>query len=966
MPHVYADILDSVQKPVRYIGNEWNVIKKPWESVSKHVLLAFPDSYDIGMSHLGLRILYSYLNKRPDTAAERAFCPWLDMEAKLREKNLPLVSMETQRPLCDFDVVGFSLQYELEYTNVLTMLDLGGIPLRSKERTERDPLIIGGGPCVYSAEPIADFFDCFLIGEGEEAFPLVIDKFCELRATGIPRQEILRHIAKLPGIYVPQLYETSIDPATGFEVVTGPLHDDVPFPIKRVYVDDLSKFPFPSDILVPHGEIVHDRVSIEIARGCTEGCRFCQAGTIYRPVRERNPKELVDTILKSLEETGYDSASLTSLSTADYSCISPLVKNLMEEMEKKNAAMSVSSMRVYGLTETLAEEISKVRKTGFTMAPEAGSDRMREVINKGISEQEILTGARTAFSKGWSHIKMYFMIGLPTETEEDLRAIVDLAKKILDIGRKEFGKGATITVSVSSLIPKPMTPFQWLGMEDMDSLRSKQKLLLELIRPHKQIKFKWHDVKHTWLEGIFSRGDRRLGEAVLEAWQRGCRFDAWTDELKFDTWVQVFEDLQMMPLIDVWLNDIPLYAPLIWDHLDSLVTKDFQIREFKRALAGKFSPACEKPFKRYGEDRVDWGDPLKDKGRPYVCYACGLECDLEAIRNERHEAWSDIHVAGVSASANEREKGGTSGKLQVASDQLSVISNQFSVVSDQAQLDGHKDSQQTASGVNRFDALNVAQLVELSKANPAKAGEVTSVKYRCAYKKIGEFRYLSALDLTRTFTRVFARARIPLKYSQGFHPAPLISFGPALPVGMESAEEWMDFETIVKVPTDELLTRLNKELPEDLHFITIREVDPRAPALFNLISAAEYSVSLDKPEIDDAARATLNGTSLDLSRAEMHAKLMENFLQQEKILITRIRKENEKQIDIRPLVKLAEVKNGSQPLSLRLILGAGSSGTLRPEEFLETLYKLPREHFRIRRERQMAEVGARFVSPNES
>lgn len=946
MPHVYAEILDSVQKPVRYIGNEWNVLKKPWEAVSKHVLLGFPDSYDIGMSHLGLRILYSYLNKRTDMVAERAFCPWLDMEAKLREKNLALVSMESQRPLCDFEVVGFSLQYELEYTNVLTMLDLGKIPLRSTERKDTDPLVIGGGPCVYSAEPIADFFDCFLIGEGEEAFPLVIDKFCELRAAGIPRMEILHQLAQLPGIYVPQLYKTTIDPLTGFEVVSG--SDGAPLPVQRVYVDDLSKFPFPSDILVPHGEIVHDRVSVEIARGCTEGCRFCQAGTIYRPVRERKPKELVETILNSLEQTGYDAASLTSLSTADYSCISPLVKTLMEEMEKKNAAISVSSMRVYGLTDMLTEEISKVRKTGFTMAPEAGSDRMREVINKGISEQEILTGARTAFSKGWSHIKMYFMIGLPTESEDDLRAIVDLAKKILDLGRREFGKGATVTVSVSSLIPKPMTPFQWLGMEDMESLRAKQKFLLELIKPHKQIKFKWHEVKHSWLEGIFSRGDRRLGEAILAAWQRGCRFDAWTDQLKFDTWIQVFEEMEMMPLIEAWLKDVPLYAPLVWDHLDSLVTKEFQIREFKRALAGKFSPACEKPFKRYGEDRVDWGDPAKDKGRPYVCYTCGLECDLETIKNDRHAAWLEINSGSVAELIDERVSGSEGEREQGGGGQLSVISSQW-------QPNDHKTDQKAGESVNRFDALNVAQLVELSKAQTTNA-EVVSVKYRCAYKKLGEFRYLSALDLTRTFTRVFARARIPLKYSQGFHPAPLISFGPALPVGMESAEEWMDLETIIKVPTEELLAKLNAQLPEDLQFTAMREVDHRVPALFNLISAAEYSVALDKPEIDEAVRAALNVTpSGVLSRAEMHAKLLKNFLAREKILITRLRKESEKQVDIRPLIKLAEVQNGSQPMALRLILGAGSSGTLRPEEFLEALYKLPREHFRIRRERQLME-----------
>lgn len=964
MPHVYADILDSVQKPVRYIGNEWNTIRKPWDEVSKHVLLAFPDSYEIGMSHLGIRILYSVLNHRADTAAERAFCPWLDMEARLREKNLPLVSMENQRPLCHFEVVGFSLQYELEFTNVLTMLDLGRIPLRSNERTEKDPLVIGGGPCVYSAEPMAEFFDCFFIGEGEAAFPAVIDRFCELRVGGTPRREILRQLAALPGVYVPMLYATAIDPHTGFEVVSSRAVPDVPLPVKRVYVRDLGEFPFPSDILVPHGDIVHDRVSIEIARGCTEGCRFCQAGTIYRPARERRPQELVDTVLKSLEQTGYDAASLTALSTADYSCISPLVTRLMEAMEKKNAAMSVSSMRVYGLTDTLTEEISRVRKTGFTMAPEAGSERLREVINKGISAGEILAGARTAFSKGWSHVKMYFMIGLPTETDEDLRAIVDLAKKILEIGRREFGKGATVTVSVSSLIPKPMTPFQWLGMESMASLRSKQKLLLGLIRPHRQIKFKWHDVRHSWLEAVFSRGDRRLSEAILAAWRRGCRFDAWTDQLRFDTWTQVFAEMGMLPLIEAWLRDIPLHATLVWDHLDSLVTKEYQIKELKRAVAGQFSPACEKPFKSYGEDRVDWGSPGKDTGRPYVCYSCGLECDLEAIKKERHAAWREIEPGRLVRLADESGKGGKGEGKVVASSQWSVVS----------------------------EALHAAQLAERSKTKSVN-GEVIDAKYRCAYRKLGEFRYLSALDLTRTFSRAFARARIPLKYSQGYHPAPLISFGPALPVGVESAEEWMDFETVAMLPSEELLARLNAELPDELRFSTIHEVDTAGPALFNLISAAEYSVALDDPALDEAARLAVGGTVAGLSRPHLHAKLLEEFLGRKEILITRLHKADSRQVDIRPLIKAAEIQNGSgphpsfakeasaplscfskgaergegcaPPLAMRLVLGAGSSGTLRPAEVLEELYHLPRERFRMRREKQMAQQGTKLVSPVE-
>ncbi|RMF60817.1 MAG: TIGR03960 family B12-binding radical SAM protein, partial [Calditrichaeota bacterium] len=411
MAHIYKDILDSVQKPVRYVGNEWNVIRKSKQEAPKRVALCFPDTYEIGMSHLGLRILYAILNQRKDTAAERVFAPWVDMEAQLRRTGLPLVSLETQMPLSEFDVVGFSLQYELEYTNILMMLDLGRIPLYARERETHHPLVIAGGPCAFSPEPVAEFFDGILIGDGEEAFPQIIDRFVELREAGLPRREILIRLAQIEGFYVPGLYETRVDPETGFEVVAG--SDVAPFPVRRTYIPDLNAYPFPADILVPHGDIVHDRVSIEIARGCTEGCRFCQAGTIYRPVRERSPEEIINTVMESLERTGFDQASLTSLSTADFSCIGPLARKLSAELEKRQTAMSVSSMRVYGMTDTLGESLSKVRRSGFTIAPEAGSQRLRDVINKGITEEVILGGAQTAFRNGWNHIKLYFMIGLP-------------------------------------------------------------------------------------------------------------------------------------------------------------------------------------------------------------------------------------------------------------------------------------------------------------------------------------------------------------------------------------------------------------------------------------------------------------------------------------------------------------------------------------------------------------------------
>ncbi len=410
-------ILPTVEKPARYVGGEWNSVRKASEDVHTRIALCFPDTYEIGMSHLGLKILYGLLNKHEGWAAERVYAPWPDMEARLRERQIPLLSLESYTPLSEFDVVGFSLQYELTYTNVLTMLDLGGIPLRTSERTLDDPLVIAGGPTVYSGEPMADFIDVFVIGDGEETFPELVSRYMELRDADydLTREQILREISRIEGMYVPALYTTSVSPHHGLLVVDKPEDPSIPWPVRRRVVKDINQYPFPSDSPVAAIEAVHDRVAIEIARGCVDGCRFCQAGTIYRPVRERDPKTIVDTIIDGIEKGGYDETSLTSLSTADYTCLEPLVKLLGEELERRKVSFSVSSLRASGVSESLAREIARVRKTGFTIAPEAGTQRMRDVINKNITEQDVINSCSVAFSEGWSAMKMYFMIGLPTE-----------------------------------------------------------------------------------------------------------------------------------------------------------------------------------------------------------------------------------------------------------------------------------------------------------------------------------------------------------------------------------------------------------------------------------------------------------------------------------------------------------------------------------------------------------------------
>jgi radical SAM family uncharacterized protein/radical SAM-linked protein len=586
----YENLLPTVERPTRYIGGEWNQVVKNHEDVRVTVALCYPDLYEIGMSHLGFRILYSLLNGREEFAAERAFCPWPDMQRALRAGKLPLATLETDTPLREFDVLGFSLQYELTFTNLLTMLDMGGVPIRTLDRADDDPLVIAGGPVVFNAEPLADFLDCVLLGDAEELLPEFLLRYAELRDGGAGRRTMLRELGKVPGVYVPSLYDVEVQPESGLTVAV-PTEGAV-YPVKRRILMDLDQYPFPHEIVVPYGEIVHDRVSMEIMRGCPVGCRFCQAGYIYRPTRERDPGEVVKAVQRSLASTGYDEFSLSSLNTGEYGAIQPMLKRLMDEFEPRNIAAAVSSLHATTLTAELAEQIKRVRKTGFTIAPEGGTQRMRDVINKNLTEDDILAAVRHAYTAGWEVLKLYFMIGQPTETDEDVIGIVELSKRILEEGRSRLGRRASCTLSASSFVPKSYTPFQWLPMDRMENLDRKQALIRSLCP--RGIKFKHHDTRVSYLEAIFSRGDRRLGAVLERAWRAGAQYEGWTEHYRHDLWMQAFRDEGVDPDPYAY-NPYPVKGRLPWDVVDALVNKTWLATDLERALGTSAKLALKDP-----------------------------------------------------------------------------------------------------------------------------------------------------------------------------------------------------------------------------------------------------------------------------------------------------------------------------------------------------------------------------------
>lgn len=589
-------LLLQVQKPAQYIGGEIGSIRKELESVSVRFAFCFPDTYEIGMSHLGMKILYSLTNAQPDYACERVFAPDTDMEQLMRQHHIPLFTLESLEPVSHFDMIGFTLQYEMAYTNILNMLDLAGIPLLASERgNSLAPLIFAGGPCVCNPEPIADFFDLFILGEGEEVNLELMALYAEMKQQGADKQMFLREAAKIEGIYVPSFYEVQYH-ADGTIAAVQP-NNGAPARIQKRIISDMSKVYYPDSFIVPFTETVHDRAVEEVLRGCIRGCRFCQAGFIYRPFREKSAEAVCRQAEQICRQTGYDELSLSSLSTSDHHELEAILTELLHYTEERRITMSLPSLRVDNFSEAFLEKIKCIRKSGLTFAPEAGTQRLRDVINKNVTEEEILRAAEIAFSGGYYHVKLYFMMGLPTETLEDIAGIAALAEKIIALyfaqKNRPKGKGVEISISVSTFVPKPHTPFEFVPQATAEQIAERQKHLIASIpkQHRKRIKVNWNDQKISLLEAVLARGDRRLSHVILQAWQNGSRFDSWSDRFCWEHWEKAFAACELDPAF--YANRERSYTEILpWEHLDYMVNKPFLIREYERAKQAKTTPNC--------------------------------------------------------------------------------------------------------------------------------------------------------------------------------------------------------------------------------------------------------------------------------------------------------------------------------------------------------------------------------------
>ncbi len=775
-------ILKKVERPSRYLNGEWNAIIKDPLKVKTKIALVFPDTYEIGMSYLGLKILYSILNKREDILAERVFSPWIDFERELRERNIPLFSLENRIPLKEFDIVGFSLLYELNYTNVLNILDLGKIPLKSSERDLDYPLIIAGGPAVFNPEPLAEFFDLFFLGDGEEGFLEIVDKFNSLKGKVKNKIEMLEHLSEIRGVYIPCFYESYEQ--KDFPLLAVKPKNSFPEKIRKRVIRDLDKYSFPDKVVVPLIEAVFDRITLEISRGCPQRCRFCQAASIYLPYRIRMPERVIDCAIRSISETGFENISLTTLSPTDYPYLEDTIKILMDNISRKKIALSLSAIRPSGLSEDIIENIKKVRKTGFTIAPEAGSERLRRVINKNLTEDEIILAAEKAFSYGWRLLKLYFMIGLPTEKQEDLEEIVTLIEKIFNVGWAILDGYPKIHLSLTSFIPKPHTPFQWLGMEDKEILEEKFRYIKNNLKRYPWVRFKDHPVEMSIVEAIISRGDRRLNRVIETAWRKGARFDSWRDLFNEQIWFDAFSENKID--YKIYLSQFPEDSVLPWDHIETGFKKDYLLKELERGLKGVQTPSC-----------------LSND-----CNSC-KGCVYPVKLSEK------IYIRNIESP--KIKKIGYIGKKQ----------------------------------------------------------EETKL-YRCEYAKSGKAKYLSHLDLIRTIERSFRRANIPVNFSKGFHPKMLISYCPALPLGMEGKREILEFNTDYVLEEEEFLKEINKFLPQGIQFLSLKEISPENK-LAKSIKGFLYSLKINEEVISALNRVKKERKWKGLSNYQVHKKLVQKI-----------------------------------------------------------------------------------------
>ncbi len=756
----------GAQRPSRYAGGELNAVHKDLAKARVTWALAFPDTYEVGMSNVGFRLLYHALNERPDVACERLFMPWSDMEAALRAERLPLFSIESRAPLSAFDVVGFTLQFELCYTTVLAMLELGGIPLYAKDRRRGDPLILGGGPCTYNPEPVADFFDAFVIGEGEEVVHEISDAVAEWKRQKSSREDLLWLLAEIPGVYVPSLFRFHYGADKTITAIESlkPGYQSI---VRRV-VPDLNLVPQAEKPIVPFMQTVHDRLPLEIQRGCTRGCRFCQVGMITRPTRQRDPNEVRKIAQTGLQNTGYEEVGFLSLSAGDYSCINGVLEDFLDELGPENVGISLPSLRTETMNARLAEQIGRVRKSGFTVAPEAATERMRRVINKGNAEKDLLHAVDTIFAAGWDLVKFYFMIGLPTERDEDVRAIVQLCAESLRRGRKKNSR-AEINVGVSTFCPKPFTPFQWEPMIPLEETQRKQGILRDELRKlgrgFRDLHVKPHDARQGALEGALALGDRRLSTAVLHAYRSGQRLDGWTEHFNLQIWRDAFakcEEEHGVGLHFFAHREKGEKELLPFEHIDCEVTKPYLWKERIKARSEGATHDCA-----YGEEH---------------CTACGA-CDYQVVDT-------------------------------------------------------------------------IVYHPEDYRPQPRRAPEPLPegrTLLRMRYAKEAAAVALSHLETMTALLRTFRRAKLSIPHSQGFHPKPKVSFGPACPVGTESRAEFLDLELFGLQNADEVAARVRAQLPGGFRLLAC---DPLAGAesLSRTIRGIEYRVELPEGAPDAAER----------------------------------------------------------------------------------------------------------------
>jgi len=820
------DILPLIEKPSRYLGNEKNSVIKDRKSINLHIALAFPDLYEIGMSHFGLQILYHILNEQDQIFAERVYAPGSDLAAYLKADGISLSSLESATPLSKFDIIGFSLLYEMNYTNVLMMLDLAEIPFYASDRDDSHPIIIAGGPCTVNPEPVADFFDAMVIGDGESVILEMSRAWMAWKDGGDrDKNSLLRDWSKIHGVYVPSFFQPLYD-GVDFKAVR-PKFDDYR-QVRRAIVADLDEATFPDAPVVAFGRPIHDRLRLEVARGCTRGCRFCQAGMIYRPVRERSVENLMGLTEKSIAATGYDDISLLSLSTGDYGCLSSLMQGLFDCYSSENIALSFPSFRAGTLSPEIMNIVKQVRKTGFTIAPEAGSERLRAVINKNISEQEIFDTVSSAFELGWKLIKFYFMIGLPTETEEDRQAIVDLVKRIRQKLKSE-GLRPNINVSIGTFIPKPHVPFQW---SPQFSLEESKDIIFDLKRQLKMpgIEFKWQKPELSLLEGLWARGDRRLSRLLEIAYRKGCCFDGWSDRFDYPLWMAAIHEAGV---------DINYYTtrvrsaddPLPWDHIDTGISKDFLISEYNNALTGTQLSDC-----RFGD-----------------CQGCGV-CDFDTIR-----------------------------PVTFSPKKLSVS----------------------------FSGKKVR--------HPVPGQEV---RLEIFYSKTGVAKFFGHLEMVNILSRAIRRAGMKIKFTQGFHPKPKMSFHNPLPVGMESEEESFYITLRESADCEEIVSSLNNQLPEGL-FVTgcCTIAANKRP---KLSKTSDYRVTVFEEKFEDQKIAAFNEAP-------------------EWVVVRTTKKGRKKQIDLKEMVLNLKLLS-PEKLNMQLKIADGLS--VRPTDVIQSIFQFSDETMR--------------------